>query len=331
MSNAQSTRTMPVSQARKGRGMQLTRALLALAAAGLALGAQAVPVTVSVTGLPPGLAPVLDVQRNVCPDGEGWVNNPSQALTESSHTVFEQITLISGQTMIRQRVITAYSASFDTPATPVTQTQPFEVRCSAVGIANDEFRFNLRVPGVDAKDRPTSTLSSLGRASQNSSVTLRQTQSARSTSLTPALSTLTRNVAMTLQGSYSTSIGTLQGHRLDFLRPTSLLPGAFSRVASLFVRSSDGAACVQAGSNTRCQVGSTPVEAGGVVLLGLQRSAGSSVARFTFQLAANFPLGTLKLRTLADASDLAEYLVDGTPEALDLLPWQAMEQTVTVQ
>ena len=307
------------------------RSLLALAAAATALGAQAVPVSVSISGLPPGLAPMVDVQRNVCPDGEGWVRNPSQTLTETSFTVFDQVTLPSGQTMIRPRVITGYTASFDSPATPATRTQPFEVRCSAVGIANDEFRFTLRVPGLDNNDQPSSASMSLGRAPQGGSVTLRQTLSARTTSFTPTLSTLTRNVATTMSGSYSASIGTVQGHRLDFLRPSPLFQGAFSRVASLFVRSSDGAACVQAGSTTRCQAGSVPVEAGGVVLLGLQRASGSSVARFSFQLAANFPVGTLKLRTLADASDLADYLVDGAPEALDLLPWVSMDQTVTVQ
>jgi hypothetical protein len=60
-------------------------------------------------------------------------------------------------------------------------------------------------------------------------------------------------------------------------------------------------------------------------------SPAAAPTRFSFQLAPTFPIGTLKLRALADATDLPEYLVDGSPQALDLLPWAALEQTVTVQ
>jgi len=307
------------------------RTMLAAAAALTSLGAQAVPVTVSIGGLPPGLAPVLGVQRNVCPDGMGWVNNPSQTLTETSSTVFEQVTLPGGQTMFRSRTVTRYVASFDTPVTPATRTQPFEVRCSAVAISDDRFQFTLRIPGVDAKDGPATTLTSLGSAPQGGPVAINQTQAARTVSFTPALATLTRNVPTTVDASYSTTIGAVQGQRLDFLRPSTLIPGLFSRVASLFLRTSDGAACVQAGSTTRCLSGGTAVEAGGVTLRSLQRIGGSSAARFSFQLAPTFPIGTLKLRALADATDLPEYNVDGSPQALDLLPWAALEQTVTVQ
>jgi hypothetical protein len=307
------------------------RHLLAAAATLATLGAQAVPVTVSVGGLPPGLAPVLGVQRNVCPDGMGWVHNPSQTLTETSITVFDTVTLPGGQTTIRPRTITRYVARFDTPATPATRTQPFEVRCSAVGISEDRFQFTLRIPGFDANDQPATALTSLGSALQGAPVAISQVLAARTVSFTPALSTLTRNVPVTVDASYSTPIGLVQGQRLDFLRPSALIPGLFSRVASLFLRSSDGAACVQSGSTTRCLSGATPVEAGGVTLRSLQRIGGSSAARFGFQLAPTFPIGTLKLRALADATDLPEYNVDGSPQALDLLPWAALEQTVTVQ
>jgi hypothetical protein len=34
---------------------------------------------------------------------------------------------------------------------------------------------------------------------------------------------------------------------------------------------------------------------------------------------------------VADALDLPAYQVDGVPQALNLLPWQGMTQTVTVQ
>ena len=57
----------------------------------------------------------------------------------------------------------------------------------------------------------------------------------------------------------------------------------------------------------------------------------AGAARFQFELLPTFPVGTLKLRATADASDLAEYLVDGTPQVLDLLPFTPLDQTVTVQ
>ena len=194
----------------------------------------------------------------------------------------------------------------------------------------DLFRLTLKVPGEDANGQPTTTLTSLGQFPQNAAINTSATMSARTTSFTPAVSVLTRNVTTTMEARYTTSIGALQGQRLDFLRPSTLIPGAFSRVASVFIRTTDNAACVQAGSTTRCLSGTTPVDAGGVRLRGLTRNT-AGTTQFQFDLMPTFPVGTLKLRATADASDLAEYLVDGTPQVLDLLPFVPMDQTVTVQ
>ena len=308
------------------------RSLLALAAATAAFGAHAVPVTVSISGLPSGLAPVVDIQRNVCPDGMGWASNTPLQLVESSLTIFEQVTLPSGKTMLRSKIVTRYSASIDTPPTPplAARTQAWDIRCSEVFMNADLFRLTLKVPGEDANGQATTTLTSLGHFPQNAAINTAATMSARTTSFTPALNVITRNVATTVDAGYNTTIGSIQGQRLEFLRPSTLIPGAFSRVASLFIRTSDNAACVQAGSTTRCLTGATPVDAGGVRLRALTRGIGNSV-RFQFDLLPTFPIGTLKLRATADASDLAEYLVDGTPQVLDLLPVVPMEQTVTVQ
>ena len=308
------------------------RSLLALAAAAAAFGAHAVPATVSIAGLPSGLAPEVDIQRNVCPDGMGWFSNAPLKLVESSHTVFEQVTMPSGQVMLRSKIVTRYSASIDTPPTPTlaTHTQPWDIRCSEVFISGDLFRLTLKVPGVDANGQATTTLTHLGVFPQNAAINTAATMSARTTSFTPALNVITRNVATTVDAGYNTTIGNIQGQRLEFLRPSTLIPGAFSRVASLFIRTSDNAACVQAGSTTRCLSGTTPVDAGGVRLRALTRGIGS-IARFQFDLLPTFPVGTLKLRATADASDLAEYIVDGAPQVLDLLPVVPMEQTVTVQ
>ncbi|MEN9630066.1 MAG: hypothetical protein RJA10_3294 [Pseudomonadota bacterium] len=308
------------------------RSLLALAAAAATFGAQAVTVNVSISGLPPGLAPVVEIKRNVCPDGMGWATNPTQALTESSQTLIEPVTLPSGQTTFRSRIITRYTASFDTPATPTAanRTIAYDVRCSEVAMGADQFQFTLKVPGQDANDQPANATHFLGFTSQTGPLSISRTMSARTTSFTPGLSVLTRNVVTTMDAAYSTTIGTIQGQRLEFLRPSTLIPGAFSRTATLFVREGDNAACVQAGSTTRCLAGATPVDAAGVRLRALTRGANGS-ARFQFDLLPTFPVGTLKLRATAEASDLAEYIVDGTPQVLDLLPVVPMDQTVTVQ
>ena len=307
---------------------------LALAAAALSTAqAHAVQVSASIGGLPPGLAPVLTVKRNVCPDGMGWIDNPSVALTETSHTVIEQVTLPGGQLSFRSRVVTRYVASFDTPASTGSGVPAYEVRCSTVGIASDQFSFGLRIPGENAADQPVVATASLGTTLQAGPVSLSRTMAAATTAFSPALSVLTRGVALTLDASFATSIGSVQGQRIDFLRPSPFIAGMFTKVASVFVRSSDNAACVQSGATTQCLSGSTPVEAGGVRLLGLQRTVTGlpGMTRFRFELTGAFPVGTLRLRAAADASDLASTLVDGTPQAIDLLPWQAMEQTLTVQ
>lgn len=308
--------------------------LLALAGAAAAtMQAQAVQVSVSIGGLPSGLAPEVTVKRNVCPDGMGWVNNPTVALTETSTTVFEQYTTPTGQVGIRSKVITRYVASFDTPPSTGSRVPAWEVRCSTVGIAPDQFSFALRIPGQNDADQPVFATASLGLTSQTGPISINQTLSARTTAFTPALSVITRSVAQTMDATYASSIGAVGGQRIDFLRPSTLIPGMFTRVASVFVRSSDNAACVQAGSTTQCQTGTTPVEAGGVRLHSLQRTVSGQpgLSRFRFELTNAFPVGTLKLRAAADAADLAAYQVDGAPQALDLLPWAPAEQTVTVQ
>jgi hypothetical protein len=309
------------------------RSLLALAAAAAAFGAQAVPISVSISGLPPGLAPVLDIQRSTCPGSQvQWLNNPSQPLTEFSHTVIEPVTLPSGQMTLRSRVITVYTASFNTERTPGSfYISALEVRCTA--IFSDLFHFSLRVPGLGNADQPASAGLSLGHVQQSNTAPINRTLAAKTTSFSPALNTLSRGVPQTVDTTHEASIGTVQGQRLDFLRPSTPSAGAFNRVASLFVRTSDSARCVQAGSTTRCLSGSTPVEAGGVRLHGLQRNVDGQAgkARFQFELLPSFPIGTLKLVASADASDLPAYIVDGVPQALDLLPWQPAMQTVSVQ
>jgi hypothetical protein len=310
----------------------LTRSLVALAAAGASLAAQAVPVTVSIGGLPSGLAPVLTVSRNVCTDGLSWLNNPSQPLTEQNLTVLDRIVLPSGLLTFRPRVITRYVASFDTQATPDPAGPTPQLRCSVTGMDTDRFLFGVRVPGLNAGNRPSTLGGFVAETPQAGPVKVNATLAARTTSFLPAVDALARGMVHSFNVRYESSLGAVQSQAVDFLRPASFFPGSFLRAARIFVRA-DGVGCVQAGSTTRCLGEPTLPEAGGVLLRGVQRNilGQPGVVRFQFELMHSFPTGSLKLNAVADALDLPAYQVDGVPQALNLLPWQGMTQTVTVQ
>ncbi|MBK7060964.1 MAG: hypothetical protein IPI03_02925 [Rubrivivax sp.] len=315
---------------RTTRCLHPVRKLLALAAAAAAFGAQAVPVTVSIGGLPPGLSPVLTVQRNVCPDGMGFKSNPSQDLVEQTLTTFERITLPGGQLTIRPRLITRYTASFDTPATPAQSNDPIEVQCSRVGINADLFRFGLRLSGANGLGQAATLSGFVADTPQAGPIALNQTLSARTRNLTlvnQPQATMARGMVHRVTADFSTSLGTVQSRTLDLLRPSNLFFGAFTRVARLFERD-DGVACVLAGQVTRCLGEPGPVEAGGVILRGFNRNG---TARFDFELAQSFNPGSVRLSASANASDLARYVVDASLQQIDLLPWQAQSLDVTVQ
>lgn len=325
--NATATVTIATVATRAAR-----RGLFALGTLAAAAAAQAVPVSVTLSGLPPGLSPTVVVQRNTCPDGMGWISNPAQALTETSVTVLERVTLPFGQTLLRTKLVTRYVASFDTPVTPANSASPLERRCSTLGINEDLFRYSVRVPGF-AANGAAATLTGFVAQTGQVAGSVGAVMEAKTTSFTPIASgTLARGMTHTLDATYSTSLGTVQGQRINFLRPSALFQGLFSQTASLFVRA-DGAACVQAGSVTRCLGEPGQTEAGGVLLRGIQRSVPEQpgIVRFQFELMQSFGTGTVRLAAAADATDLAAYNVDGAAQTLNLLTWQAAEQTVTVQ
>jgi hypothetical protein len=310
---------------------------LLLAAGLLAQGAaHAVPVSVSVGGLPPGLSPVLTVKRNTCPDGMGWIASGQHTLTESSFTTLERITLPSGLTTMRSRIITRYVASFDAPPTTDRPGPLPEVRCSRVSLAPDLFAFDVHVFGTGGLGLPAVLSGSLGQQSQQqATVVVNPTLAARTTELAVVnqpQDTLARGMVHSVHVGTEASLGTVQSRSLALLRPSTLFPGAFSTAARLFERN-DGVACIQAGKVTQCLGETVSPEAGGVYLRGLLRPRAGQPGPVTFQfeLQQGFAVGPLKLSASADATDLTRYLVDGQLQALDLLPWQAQSKLLTVQ
>lgn len=321
---AATTGPLPATPARWAR--------VALAALALLGGAvQAVPVSVSIGGLPPDLKPYVKVHRNTCPDSEYFVESSTQELRETHLTTFEQVPLPNGGFTLRPKVITHYVASFDTPATPVGARGTPELRCSLTGV-QDRFRFTLHVPGFDAADRPATVSNLFAETSQTGPLTLNATMTAATTTMGPTFATVTRSVVNRVDATHRADLGGVAQPRVDLFRPSTLVPGMFSRVASLFVRA-DGVACVQAGSVTRCFGQTGTPEAGGVILRGFtNRIYGRpGLVRFEYELTQAFPVGPLKLRAAAESVDLANYEVGDAAQALDLLPWQAREVTVTVQ
>jgi hypothetical protein len=134
---------------------------------------------------------------------------------------------------------------------------------------------------------------------------------------------VTRNVTYTVQTGFSSSIGGVRDARLELLRP--LASGGYAVVATLF-QGNGNLLCAQVKDLTRCQSADDIYpQLGGIELRGYTASL------FQFRLLSNFPIGPLRLRTSADAQDLARYFVNGMPEALDLLPWEAAVLDVTVQ
>jgi hypothetical protein len=315
-----------------------TRYLLALGAATASLATQAVPVSVSIDGLPQGLAPVLTIERDNCTDGYGFIPNPSQPLTETSRTLIERVVLPSGIVVFRPVVRTRYVATFDTLATP-DPSVPLQVPCSAGG-SPDLFRFGLKVPGRDTSNQPVvleTTPDQEGFAPQAGPVVYRTTLSARTTDFSPTVDALARGMVHTFTARFESDLGAVESQRIEFVRPSTLHPGAEVVVVRIFVRN-DGVGCVQALSTTRCMGGPGLAEAGGVQLRGVQRAVPGQpgfllpgAVRFQFELLHSFPTGPVKLRAAARMRDLPAYLVNGQPQALNLLPWQGMSQTVVVQ
>jgi hypothetical protein len=308
------------------------RALIALACAGAAVASHATPVSVSISGLPPGLQPTLKIQRNVCPDGMGWITNPSQALTEQTSTTYDRITLPGGGIQLRPRVVTRYVATFDTPATPTASSNPLEVRCSRVGINADLLSFTLQVPGQDERGRSVQWQAGLGQTPMDAPVTLNTTLSARTASITLAGATqdlLPRGAIHTLRLELVASGGAVGEASVSLLRPLPTSPFLRATAARLF-QTADGRACIAAQGSTRC-IGDAPgpLMHGGVQLFGIAVVNGRTQLQFT--LLQEFPTGPVTVRASADAADLPLYRVDGDFVPLDLLPWQALERTFTVQ
>ena len=324
--------TLPT--ARRALSALALRTVAGLACAGASLACLATPVTVSIGGLPAGLTVQLKTQRNVCPDGMGWITNPAQALTEQTFSTFDRVTLPGGGFQLRQRLVTRYTASFDTPVTPPNSNQLPEIRCSRVGIGADQLRFTVQVAGADDSGRAAQWSAALGSFPMDTPVALNTTLEARTTALTlsppAAPDLLPRGMRHSLTLNLAASGGTVSQASVSLLRPLATSPLLRTSVARLFQRE-DGRACIQAQGSTRC-LGDAPgpLMHGGVELHGIV-SAGGGQTSIQFSLLQDFPVGPVALRASAQASDLPYYQVDGSLTAMDLLPWQALERSFTVQ
>jgi len=298
-------------------------ALLTLTAA---TAAQAVPVSVSLGGLPAGLSPSVTIKRNICMDGIGWINNAKLTLTESTATTLERVVLPDGRVVMRGRLVPTYVGSIDTPATPVQN------RCSTHSIGPDELHLILNVPGADDTGTARVLSGSLGVFAMHNPVVVNAALAARTTSLVVVnqpQGTLARGMVHSVQVGFSASLGTVELASLTMTRQSPTNPLLWPLVARLFERA-DGRACIQTSSSTRC-LGDTPgpLVHGGVQLHGIPVLQGIKTFQFTLQ--QNFVVGPMRIRASANATDLDNYLVDGSLEPLDLLPWKTMSLATTVQ
>lgn len=309
------------------RTARLSRLLACMAAACSTAAVRAVPVSVSVEGLPPGLTVRADVERNVCPDGVGWAGNPSQPMSEQTSVEYETFTSSTGQAVMRPKLVTRYVASFDTQTTPAPNPQKWDIRCSAVGMDTDRFKFGVSVSGLNLLGGRT-LISGIFAETAQTAVSVSAKLAARTTALTTDGPVWTRNLRHGVNMSYSASLGSVGAQRLELLRPRA--DGTLDLVASIYV-DKERRTCLRAGSSLQCS-DIASVEAAGVRAYPV--ALGTTTWRrteFVVALLPDFAPGPLKLRGSADATDLARYFVDGTPLELDLLPWQPSVLDLTVQ
>ena len=106
----------PIAPIRHARATALAAAL-----ASTALTAAAVPVSVTLDDLAPGLTMSAAVSRSVCIDGQHRFQSAGTLpLAESSRLVFESFTGLDGRPRLRSRVVTSYSGQ----AAEVSSTPP---------------------------------------------------------------------------------------------------------------------------------------------------------------------------------------------------------------
>jgi hypothetical protein len=311
---------------------------VALAAATLltltltAPAAHAVPVSMTLEELPPGLAITAMVFRSTCPNGGQHARQfaASFPLAESSRVVFESATGLDGRPTLRSKVVTIYSGQL----AEVSAAVPAQNRCSF----GEALSFDAGLLGAGANGQQAQrVLERLGSAA-NPTVArnLVRKINGSSSGLLPARD-LSRNQLVSFTISHENPFGDAftQAPVMEFSRPGPIIGGGLqlALVTRLFINTA-GARCIRAAGVTRCS-NNTPLQNGRLIHGGVELVVANTrhqnfQSSFQFELNNDFVAGSYSVRAFADDNDTIDYLVDGVPTELDLIKWVPSTSTMTV-
>ena len=309
------------------------RAAIALAAA-LAAPAALAAVDTRIDGLPAGLSVTLVALEPRCTaNGMQNISVAQQPLAEQTTTVWDTVPLPGGGLQLVQRTRTAYVGRLALP-----QTLPAS-GCSFGNVLT----FNLGVLGQSASG-PAMRFGQVGTAlSPATLTTLNVTMAARTTTLvniadgsTPAA--LVRGQTQRWSSSHRDSMNesSVVEPALDFLVQTNFpFFGAMASRGRISI-TRDGQVCVRSATGTVCR---TRAQGGTVVNGDIEADVAdtrhttltdSADTTWRFRLGAGFPAGAVVVRVSADDLDPFDYLVDGVPTPLNLLPWASLSLPLLV-
>lgn len=294
--------------------------------------ARAVPVSMTLDELPPGLAVNAMVFRSTCPNGGQHVRQfaASFPLAESSRIVFETVTGLDGRPTLRSRIVTTYSGQL----ADVSAAVPPQNRCSF----GQALTFDAGVIGAGASGQPAQRIAErLGSAANPTTAQNVVRRMLGSTTGLPAARDLSRNQLVSFTVFHENPFGdaATQSPTMEFSRPGPILGGGLqlAQVTRLFINAS-GARCIRAAGVTRCS-NSTPLQNGRLVHGGVELVVANtrhlqSQSTFQFELNSDFVAGSYTVRAFADDNDSIDYLVDGVPTEMDLIKWVPSVSAMTV-
>jgi hypothetical protein len=364
---------MNAKRQRVGNGQwygRLGTSLLALAIA-MIVGAfpstaDAASVTVTVEGLPSGLTVGVAGGFMQCPpNGTPFLATVGSALlVEETFTVFERVTLRTGQVTFKSRLVSTGRYSGEISVTP-----PASNGCPAV-IPVDTFGYFYSVAGEDANGTPhlraTRTFFP-GPLAGQAALQFNDVLKAETLSIVEAGSaptTLSKGQFHTLTVRHSDIFGpdAIVTPSLEFTQRLTFgavpgspsgpgipcapqlpgfpgfkgFPGISVNLSVLKMTLTGGQVCLRVGSTTQCKARS----AGGNLAVGaVTVNVGQTtdtvvnnerVVNWVFRLEPAFGAGNLLITAVADDADLFSYTVDGVQQPLNLLPWKPLQLSVSV-
>ena len=307
---------------------RVRRTAFAVAVA-LAAPAALAAVDTRIDGLPPGLTVALVASQQRC-----TVNGPltqqlaQQPLTEQTITFWDTVPVLGGGFQLAQRTRTTYVGRLtlpqQLPATGCTATAvnfdlgvlgEAAIRFGRIGNTSSPGTFTALNVTMEAK---TTTLVQIGDGSTPTALVRGQTQ---------RWSTTHRD---------SMNESSVVEPVLDFMVQTNFpFFGATASRARISI-ARDGQVCVRANNTTVCRTraqGGTVVNGDVEVDVADTRHTtltDSANTTWRFRLGAGFPAGTVAARVAADDLDSIDYMVDGVPTTLNLLPWKSLSVPVLV-